>query len=97
MTNITSTLLADGRELIYFDDAGSARPLRAIPRDRRDLPARAEPGELRFDALTGEWVAVAAHRQTAHPPAAGGPVPALPHHAGQPHRDPGAGLRRRRV
>ena len=26
MTHITSTHLADGRELLYFDDAGSARP-----------------------------------------------------------------------
>ena len=26
MTHITSTQLADGRELLYFDDAGSARP-----------------------------------------------------------------------
>ena len=32
--------------------------------DHRELPARPEPGELRFDALSREWVAVAAHRQT---------------------------------
>lgn len=65
MISITSTSLADGRELFYFDDAGScrARSVEETP-DLRDLPARAEPGEVRFDALTGEWVAVAAHRQT---------------------------------
>src|SRR6478736_2982818 len=65
MTHITSTQLADGRELLYFDDAGSnrARSVEEVP-DRRDLPPRGEPGELRYDALTGEWVAVAAHRQT---------------------------------
>jgi UDPglucose--hexose-1-phosphate uridylyltransferase len=65
MTSITSTSLADGRELLYFDDAGSrrARSAEEAP-DLRDLPVRGEPGEVRFDALTGEWVAVAAHRQT---------------------------------
>ena len=65
MTSITSTSLADGRELLYFDDAGSrrARSMEEAP-DLRDLPVRGEPGEVRFDALTGEWVAVAAHRQT---------------------------------
>ncbi|GAP54321.1 galactose-1-phosphate uridylyltransferase, partial [Arthrobacter sp. Hiyo6] len=73
MTNITSTNLADGRELLYFDDAGSDSPGRTgveAP-DRRDLPPRSEPGEVRFDALTEEWVAVAAHRQgrTHLPPA----------------------------
>jgi UDPglucose--hexose-1-phosphate uridylyltransferase len=67
MTGITSTGLADGRELIYFDDAGSrlaaSRAQGATP-DQRELPERAAPGEIRFDALTNEWVAVAAHRQT---------------------------------
>jgi UDPglucose--hexose-1-phosphate uridylyltransferase len=67
MTGITSTQLADGRELIYFDDAGPRadrpRTKTATP-DRRELPDRAAPGEIRFDALTDEWVAVAAHRQT---------------------------------
>lgn len=67
MTGITSTRLADGRELIYFDDAGSSvggSRTGALSCDRRDLPGRAAPGEVRFDALTDEWVAVAAHRQT---------------------------------
>ncbi|MGN7249929.1 galactose-1-phosphate uridylyltransferase [Arthrobacter sp. SAFR-014] len=65
MTHITSTQLSDGRELLYFDDAGSTRR-RSVEasRDERDLPPRGEPGEVRYDALTGEWVAVAAHRQT---------------------------------
>jgi UDPglucose--hexose-1-phosphate uridylyltransferase len=72
MTGITSTKLSDGRELIYFDDAGT-RTSREDHRttDHRGLPPRGEPGEVRFDALTGEWVAVAAHRQarTHLPPA----------------------------
>ena len=65
MTHITSTQLADGRELLYFDDAGSTRPRSVeLTQDGRDLPPRGEPGEVRYDPLTGEWVAVAAHRQT---------------------------------
>jgi UDPglucose--hexose-1-phosphate uridylyltransferase len=57
----TSINLADGRELIYFDEHDDA--VRAAV-DRRELPAQAAPAELRYDPLTEEWVAVAAHRQT---------------------------------
>ncbi|WP_026264621.1 galactose-1-phosphate uridylyltransferase [Arthrobacter sp. 135MFCol5.1] len=65
MTGMTTTTLSDGRELMYFDDAGSTTPRTAeFTTDHRGLPPRGEPGEIRFDALTGEWVAVAAHRQT---------------------------------
>ena len=80
MTTITSTNLADGRELIYFDDSSAApgsrdRSGQAIA-DRRDLPPLGDPGEVRFDALTEEWVAVAAHRQarTHLPPAEQCPI-----------------------
>jgi len=72
MTGITSTRLSDGRELIYFDDAGStASRGDHLAIDHRGLPPRGEPGEVRFDALTDEWVAIAAHRQarTHLPPA----------------------------
>lgn len=64
MTIATSTRLADGRELIYFDDGAHAKSHTAL--DTRPLDARSEEntGELRYDALTGDWVAVAAHRQT---------------------------------
>ena len=47
MTGITSTRLADGRELIYFDDAGSL-PATSGPEttpDRRELPERGEPAK----------------------------------------------------
>ncbi|NUS36910.1 MAG: galactose-1-phosphate uridylyltransferase, partial [Pseudarthrobacter sp.] len=65
MTGITTTRLSDGRELIYFDDAGTSASRSAdLTTDHRGLPPRGEPGEIRFDALTGEWVAIAAHRQT---------------------------------
>jgi UDPglucose--hexose-1-phosphate uridylyltransferase len=55
--------LADGREIIYFDESpGLGRA--AIP-DRRPLAHLAdEPSSgLRWDALAGEWVVVAAQRQ----------------------------------
>ncbi|OFI37758.1 galactose-1-phosphate uridylyltransferase [Arthrobacter sp. SW1] len=64
MTRLSRTLLADGRELLYFDDAGTLPRDPATLVDNRDLPPRAEPGEVRFDALSGDWVAVAAHRQS---------------------------------
>src|SRR4051812_48486888 len=64
MTRTTMTTLADGREILYFDDAGSTeRPAESLV-DHRVLPDRPEPGQLRFDALSREWVAVAAHRQS---------------------------------
>jgi UDPglucose--hexose-1-phosphate uridylyltransferase len=56
----TTIRLADGRQLIYFDEAGR-RP-RTAP-DRRALSPAQVASELRFDPLTDEWVIVAAHRQ----------------------------------
>ncbi|GAA0512278.1 galactose-1-phosphate uridylyltransferase [Saccharopolyspora subtropica] len=53
--------LADGREIIYFDtDPATVRDAE----DTRDLPPQAPASEMRRDPLTGEWVAIAAHRQT---------------------------------
>ncbi|WP_434618087.1 galactose-1-phosphate uridylyltransferase [Arthrobacter sp. A5] len=64
MTTATTTTLADGRELIYFDDGDAVRA--HLERDLRPLLPRsdADTGDIRFDALTGDWVAVAAHRQS---------------------------------
>jgi UDPglucose--hexose-1-phosphate uridylyltransferase len=56
----TTARLADGRELIYFDEVGR-RP-RTAP-DRRALSPAQVASELRFDPLTGEWVIIASHRQ----------------------------------
>jgi len=54
--------LADGRELIYFDDADtSLPPERAI--DARTLDPRPPTARMRQDALTGEWISIAAARQ----------------------------------
>ncbi|MEU5843715.1 galactose-1-phosphate uridylyltransferase [Rhodococcus sp. NPDC047139] len=60
----TVTHLADGRELIYFDDtepfvSGAAT---RETHDGRDLPPVAASAEMRRDPLTGEWVVFAAHR-----------------------------------
>lgn len=56
------TVLADGRELIYFDDPGTALgPERAV--DARELAARPETATMRRDVLTGDWISVAAARQ----------------------------------
>lgn len=52
--------LADGREIIYYDERDVLR--NAV--DTRELPAPAAASELRYDPLRDEWVAVATHRQT---------------------------------
>lgn len=54
--------LADGREIIYFDERADIPARTAV--DTRDLPPVAASSEIRLDPLTGEWVAMAAHRQT---------------------------------
>ena len=61
--------LADGREIIYFDESAGLH--RAELPDRRDLSADATPAhgqgaaeaELRWDSVVGEWVVIAAQRQ----------------------------------
>ena len=64
----TSTRLADGRELIYYDlRDDSVRD--AV--DRRPLDRTVTTSEVRRDPLLGDQVAIASHRQgrTYHPPA----------------------------
>jgi hypothetical protein len=56
----TSRRLADGREILYFD----RDPVPRDAADPRDLPPVSTLSQLRFDALLGEWVTVASHRQT---------------------------------
>ncbi|GEN81340.1 galactose-1-phosphate uridylyltransferase [Actinotalea fermentans] len=68
ITRRTATRMADGRELIYFDDSepyvsgGATRRLD----DPRPLPDRFGPEpslpEMRQDPLTGEWIPMASHR-----------------------------------
>jgi galactose-1-phosphate uridylyltransferase, family 1 len=54
--------LADGRQLIYFDDADTALSPERAP-DLRTLPERPPTATMRQDVLTGEWVSIAAARQ----------------------------------
>ncbi|MDH6518505.1 UDPglucose--hexose-1-phosphate uridylyltransferase [Streptomyces sp. SAI-208] len=64
----TSTRLADGRELIYYDLRDDT--VRDAV-DRRPLERTVTTSEVRRDPLLGDRVAVASHRQgrTYHPPA----------------------------
>ncbi|MEV8532485.1 galactose-1-phosphate uridylyltransferase [Streptomyces sp. NPDC051211] len=55
------TKLADGRELIYYDTDESA--VRDTPDPRRLERTESRP-ELRRDEATGDWITIAAHRQT---------------------------------
>lgn len=58
----TTITLSDGRELIYFDRDDS--PARAGV-DERGLPqGSTQQGSMRLDALTGDWISIAGHRQT---------------------------------
>lgn len=64
----TTTKLADGRELIYYDLDDSTD--REAFDQRPPKPVQTRP-ELRLDRATGDWVAIASHRQGRihHPPA----------------------------
>lgn len=75
---ITRAQLADGRELLYFDDTPefvSGERTRTLV-DERELPAATSASELRQDPLTGAWYTYAAHRmnRTFLPPANENPL-----------------------
>ncbi|HEV7957814.1 MAG: galT [Microbacteriaceae bacterium] len=55
-------VLADGRELIYFDDADTKLSPDRKP-DARVLDDRPGTAVMRQDVLTGEWISIAAARQ----------------------------------
>jgi len=61
--HVTPAVLADGRELFYFDDPSTATDRRDIV-DQRPLPPAMASSTVRFDRLLGEWVAIAGHRQS---------------------------------
>ncbi|HEX6953284.1 MAG TPA: galactose-1-phosphate uridylyltransferase [Agromyces sp.] len=72
---VRRSTLADGRELIYFDDADTVLGAeRAI--DARALDPRPATAEMRQDPLTGDWISIAAARQNRAflPPAEADPL-----------------------
>lgn len=65
----TTAQLADGRDIVYFDDAGSEPRERRL--DSRALDERPATPTMRLDPLSAEWVTVATARQSrVHLPAA---------------------------
>jgi UDPglucose--hexose-1-phosphate uridylyltransferase len=90
----SSGTLADGREIIYFDESPGLG--RAELPDTRPLEPMPGPGDepdagLRWDALRGEWVVIAAARQdrTFLPPP--GECPLDPSRPGRPTEIPAPG------
>ncbi|MFC7897765.1 galactose-1-phosphate uridylyltransferase [Streptomyces sp. NPDC057381] len=65
----TSTALADGREIHFYDDE-AGRERKVV--DTRVLPPVESAAEMRWDPTTEEWVVMAAHRKarSAHTTAA---------------------------
>ena len=79
----TSARLADGREIIYFDETPHAK---RILEDPRDLAPVIPGSTVRYDALQDEWVGIAGHRQTRiyQPPAHACPLcPSTPSNASE--------------
>ena len=55
--------MADGRQIFYYDKVDSSPEISRTAVDARAKEVRPGVGELRLDALTNEWIAMAAHRQ----------------------------------
>ncbi len=55
----TELRMFDGRQIFYFDSS----PVDRVAVDIRPFEPRPLPGDMREDLLTGEWIAIAAHRQ----------------------------------
>ncbi|MCU0264496.1 MAG: galactose-1-phosphate uridylyltransferase [Actinomycetia bacterium] len=83
----TSMRLADGRELIYFNESDDVVRSRVDP---RHLPDPSTSTQTRHDVLLDEWVAVASHRQdrTHLPPS--DECPLCPSAPGRPTEVPAA-------
>lgn len=62
LISLRTDVLADGREILYFDDADSTLGEERSA-DTRELPARPATASMRQDPLTGEWISIASARQ----------------------------------
>jgi UDPglucose--hexose-1-phosphate uridylyltransferase len=80
-------VLADGRELIYFDDADTELPPDRAT-DTRELDDRPPTAEMRLDPLTGEWISIAAQRQNRVVMPSAGSDPLAPQSPGNPSEIP---------
>ncbi|MDN3241128.1 galactose-1-phosphate uridylyltransferase [Glycomyces tritici] len=58
--HMESGSLADGRQILYYSTESASG--RAAYADKRDLGERVSAGEIRYDRLRDEWVAVSAGR-----------------------------------
>jgi UDPglucose--hexose-1-phosphate uridylyltransferase len=59
----TLTVLSDGRELFYFDEASTHADRTSVV-DQRALPPAHPSSTMRLDRILDEWVTIAGHRQT---------------------------------
>jgi UDPglucose--hexose-1-phosphate uridylyltransferase len=89
MTGIAKRVhaLADGRELIYFDDADTTLRADSAP-DLREIDRRPPTAEMRLDPLTGEWISVAPSRQNRVVMPSAGLDPLAPQSPGNPSEIP---------
>src|SRR6185437_761221 len=89
MTGIAKRVyvLADSRELIYFDDVDTTQPPDRAP-DLRELGVRPPTAEMRHDPLTGEWIVVAPARQNRVVMPSAGLDPLAPQAPGNPSEIP---------
>lgn len=78
--------LADGREIIYFDEG--ADPPRRDAVDTRELPFDTRVTQRRLDPLTNEWVVIADHRQTRTDHSSAQACPLCPTRSGPPSEIP---------
>lgn len=94
--HFTRTVLADGRDLFYYDDEraeqdpaepaihGQASAPPRSAKDTRELPPMPAAARMRRDPLTGEWIPMASHRMNRTHLPSRADCPLCPTHPGSP-------------